>query len=98
MFEPLSGKEKAHGELELEGIELAYELFPEVLGKKVELVYADNKSDMDVAATAAQDLVEKKVSFVLGSHGSTLSLAGGEYFKKAKIPAITITSANPAGY
>ena len=95
VFEPLSGKEKAHGELELQGIKLAHELFPEVLGKKIELVYADNKSDMDVAATVAQDLVEKKVSFVLGSHGSTLSLAGGEYFKKAKLPAITITSTNP---
>ena len=95
IFEPLSGKEKEHGKLELQGIELAHELFPEALGKKVELVYADNKSDLDVAATAAQDLVKKKVSVVLGSHGSTLSLAGGEYFKKAKIPAITITSTNP---
>ena len=95
VFEPLSGKEKEHGELELQGIELAYELYPEVLGKKVELVYADNKSDIDVAASAAQDLIDKKVSVVLGSHGSTLSLVGGEHFAKAKIPAITITSTNP---
>ncbi len=95
VFEPLSGKEKEHGELELQGIELAHELFPEALGKKVELVYADNKSDVDVAASAAQELVDKKVSVVLGSHGSTLSLAGSEYFAKAKIPAITITAANP---
>jgi len=95
VFEPLSGKEKEHGELELQGIELAHELFPEVLGKKVELVYADNKSDIDVAASTAQDLIDKKVSVVLGSHGSTLSLVGAEYFTKAKIPAITITSTNP---
>lgn len=95
VFEPLSGKEKEHGALELRGIELAHELFPEALGKKVELVYADNKSDVDVAASAAQDLVEKKVSIVLGSYGSTLSLVGSEYFTKAKIPAVAITSANP---
>ncbi|HVI42081.1 MAG TPA: ABC transporter substrate-binding protein [Anaerovoracaceae bacterium] len=95
VFEPLSGKEKEHGELELQGIELAHNLFPEALGKKVELVYADNKSDVDVAASAAQDLIDKKVSVVLGSHESTLSLVGGEYFAKAKIPAITITSTNP---
>ncbi|MDD3169009.1 MAG: ABC transporter substrate-binding protein [Eubacteriales bacterium] len=95
VFEPLSGKEKEHGELELRGIELAHELYPEILGKNVELVYADNKSDIDVAASAAQDLVNKKVSVVLGSHGSTLSLVGGEYFADAKIPAITITSTNP---
>jgi branched-chain amino acid transport system substrate-binding protein len=95
VFEPLSGKDKDHGKLELRGIELAHELYPEVIGKKVELVYADNKSDVDVAASAAQDLVDKKVSAVLGSYGSTLSLIGGEYFAKAKIPAITITSTNP---
>ncbi len=95
VFEPLSGSEKEHGELELQGIELAHELFPKAIGKKVELVYADNKSDVDVAASAAQDLADKKVSVVLGSHGSTLSLVGSEYFTKAKIPAITITSTNP---
>lgn len=95
IYEPLSGREKEHGEMELQGIELAHELFPEALDKKVELVYADNKSDVDVAASTAQDLVKKKVSIVLGSHGSTLSLAGGDFFAKAKIPAITITSANP---
>lgn len=95
VFEPLSGKEKAHGEQELQGIELAHELFPEVLGKKVELVYADNKFDLDVAAAAAQDLVDKKVSVVLGSYGNTISLVGGEYFTKAKIPAIAVTPANP---
>lgn len=95
VFEPLSGKEKKHGELELQGIELAHELFPEILGKKVELVYGDNQSDIDVAAFAAQDLVDKKVAVVLGSYGSTLSLAGSDYFSGAKIPAITITSSNP---
>jgi len=95
VFEPLSGKEKKDGELEKQGIELAHELFPEVLGKKIELVYADNKSDMDVAESAAQELVDKKVSVVLGSHDSTLCLAGGEYFEKAKIPAIAITATNP---
>ncbi len=95
VFEPLSGAEKEHGELELEGIELAHELFPEVIGKQIQLVYADNQSDVDVAVSAAQDLVDKKVSVVLGSHGSTLSLAGGDVFEQAQIPAITITSTNP---
>ncbi|HWQ78873.1 MAG TPA: ABC transporter substrate-binding protein [Anaerovoracaceae bacterium] len=95
VFEPLSGKEKEHGELELQGIELANELFPTVLGKQVALVYADNKSDADVAAAAAQELVNKQVSVVLGSHGNTLTLVGGEYFTDAQIPAIAITATNP---
>lgn len=50
---------------------------------------------MDVAASVAEDLVEKKVSVVLGSYGSFLSIVGGEYFTEAKIPAIAITSTNP---
>lgn len=95
VFEPLSGAEKEHGELELQGIELAHEMFPEAIGKKIELVYSDNKSDVDVAATAAKSLIEKKVSVILGSYGDTLSLVGSEYFAKAKIPAIAITAANP---
>lgn len=95
VFEPLSGENEAHGKLELQGIQLANELFPEVLGKKVELVYGDNKSDLDVAETAAKELVGKGVSVVLGSYGSTLSLIGGSYFEEAKIPAIAISSRNP---
>ncbi len=95
VFEPLSGKEKEHGEMEVQGIELAHELFPEILGKEIQLVYADNKSDVDVAESAARELAKKKVAVVLGSHGNTLSLVGGESFAEAKIPAITITSSNP---
>lgn len=95
VFEPLSGSDKENGELELQGIELAHEIFPKVLGKDVELIYADNKSDVDVAASVAEDLVKKKVSVVLGSYGSILSLVGGEHFTEAKTPAIAITSTNP---
>ena len=45
VFLPLTGDNAAGGELELRGIKLANQLHPEVLGKKVELVVADNKSD-----------------------------------------------------
>lgn len=95
VFEPLSGKDKEMGELEIQGIELANEMFPEALGKKVELVYADNQSDMYVAESAAEELVEKRVSLVLGSYGSANSLAAVKIFEEAKLPAITITNTNP---
>ena len=36
VFEPLTGANAAGGELEVRGIELANELYPEVLGKKIE--------------------------------------------------------------
>ena len=53
VFEPLTGDNAAGGELELRGIKLANKLHPEVLGKKVELVIADNKSDKAEAASVA---------------------------------------------
>lgn len=95
VFEPLSGKDKAYGELEKRGIELAHELYPEVLGKKVELVYGDNRSDLGTAEAVARELAAKQVAVVIGSYGSTLSLAGTEAFTEAKIPMITVTATNP---
>ena len=70
VYEPMSGSDEEGGRLEVEGIELANELYPEVLGKKVELVYADNKSDMDSEETAMSDLIKKQPLVVLGSYGN----------------------------
>ena len=95
IFEPMSGEDKEAGKLEIQGIELAHELYPTVLGKGVELLYADNKSDITVASDAAGKLVEKDVAVVLGSYSSTLSLAGGDVFAQAGIPIIGITCTNP---
>lgn len=95
IFEPMTGSDKEAALPELTGIELAHELYPTVLGKKVELVYADNKSDIVIAENAAGELVDQNVKLVLGSYGNTLSLAGGEVFKSVEIPAIAITCTNP---
>ncbi|MEG0751864.1 MAG: ABC transporter substrate-binding protein [Oscillospiraceae bacterium] len=95
IFEPLTGANAAGGELEVRGIELANEMFPEVLGKKVVLVKADNKSDTVEAATAAARLVEsEKVDVVLGSWGSSLAMAGGDAFKNSETPAIGTSCTN----
>ena len=68
VFEPMTGANASGGELEVEGIKLANELFPTVLGKKIELVIADNKSDKVEAANAAERLVNKEqVSAIIGS-------------------------------
>ena len=95
VFEPLTGELAEAGALEVRGIELAHELYPEVLGMPVELVYADNRSTSESAIKAAQDLVDADVSIILGSYGNTLSLAGGNIFQEAEIPAISITGTNP---
>lgn len=96
VFQPLTGANAAGGQLELEGIKLANKLYPEVNGKKIELVIADNKSDKVEAANAASNLVDKeKVNAVIGSYGSGLAIAGGQKFKAAGIPAVGTSCSNP---
>jgi branched-chain amino acid transport system substrate-binding protein len=96
VFEPLTGANAGGGALELEGIKLANKLYPEVLGKKVELVIVDNKSDKVEAANAASKLVDKeKVTAIVGSWGSSLSMAAGDIVKKAKIPTVGTSCTNP---
>ena len=95
VFEPQTGADAADAADEIRGIELANELYPEVMGKRVELVYADNQSDVEMARTAAQQLVDGGARLVLGSYKSTLSLAGSDVFDAADLPAIGISIKNP---
>jgi branched-chain amino acid transport system substrate-binding protein len=100
VFEPMTGANAGGGALEVEGIKLANQLYPTVkVGDKeykIELVIADNKSDKVEAANAAQRLVDKeKVQVVLGSWGSSLSMAAGPIVKDKKIPAIGLSCTNP---
>ena len=99
IFEPASGDNAAGGKQEVLGIRYANSLKDSVTiaGKeyKIELVEVDNQTDADKAPSAAQKLVADKVSVVLGSYGSGASMAGGEYFKPASIPAIGCSCTNP---
>lgn len=95
VFEPMSGTDKEAAAKEIEGIELAYGLHPTAEGKNIELVYADNRSDIDAAQTAIEDLVKKKPAMVLGSYGNANSLVASEYLGNYGIPAITMTNTNP---
>ena len=95
VFEPMRGTDKEGAAAEIRGIELAHELYPEVLGKPVELVYGDNQSDVNKAEAVAAELVNHNVAAVLGSYTSTLSLLGSNVFEKAEVPAIGITCTNP---
>jgi branched-chain amino acid transport system substrate-binding protein len=96
VFEPLTGANGAGGADEYDGIKLANKLYPTVLGKTVQLVAVDNKSDKVEAANAATVLTQKeKVNAVIGSWGSSLSMAGGPIFQDAKIPAVGVSCTNP---
>ena len=98
IFEPASGANCAGGKQESLGIKDANSVQPtvEIDGEtyKDELVEADNQSADDKASTAASELVNKGVSVVLGSYGSSVSIAASPVFKEAGIPAIGITCTN----
>ena len=100
VFEPLTGANTAGGELEKLGIDLAYELYPNatINGREVpvELKYVDNKSDKIESENAAKKLVDDfGADIVLGSWGSSNSIAAGPSFKNAQVPAIGTSCTNP---
>ncbi len=95
IYEPVTGQYKEQGKEEIIGIELAHKLYPSVLGKEIELVYADNKSNMYDGETAIQTLLSGSPSVVLGSYGETLTLVASDYIKATNTPAMTISSTNP---
>jgi len=99
VFEPMSGDNGAGGKQEVLGMQYANAVCPEVEvgGKvyKVELVYADNASSNDKAPSAAQSLISSGVSVVLGSYGSGVSIAAGDTFASAEVPAIGVSCTNP---
>ncbi len=99
VFEPQTGENGGGGLQEVYGIRYANQQFPTVTvgGKeyKVELVEADNKSDKTEAVTAAQSLISSGCKVILGSYGSGVSIAAGEIFSDAQVPAIGCSCTNP---
>ncbi|MEX0974909.1 MAG: ABC transporter substrate-binding protein [Bacillota bacterium] len=70
VYEPITGSSAAGGQMTWEGIQLANEMYPEVLGKKVRLYLEDNKTDKAEAANAVTRLIDqKKVVAIVGSYG-----------------------------
>lgn len=99
VFEPTTGENGGGGFQEVLGIRYANQVYPTVdlngVTYKIELVEVDNKSDKTEAVTAAQNLVSNGVIAVIGSYGSGVSIAAGEIFADAKIPAVGASCTNP---
>lgn len=100
VFEPLTGANAAGGELEKLGIDLAHEMYPTVtidgVEIPVELKYVDNKSDKIESANAARNLVDDfGAHIIIGSWGSSNSIAAGPVYQEAEIPAIGTSCTNP---
>lgn len=99
VFEPQTGENGGGGLQEVYGIRYANQVYPtvEIGGTEytIELVEVDNKSDKTEAVTAAQKLVSEGVVGILGSYGSGVSIAAGDIFAEAGIPAIGCSCTNP---
>ena len=80
VFEPVTGENGGGGFQEVLGVRYANQVYPEITvgGKtyKINLFEVDNKSDKTEAVTAAQNLVSKNVTAVVGSYGSGASKIG----------------------
>ena len=95
-FLPMTGAVAAYGQDAKAGIEIAMEMKPEVLGKKLNFVIADTKSDKIEAANAMSRLIEKdKVFAVIGEMISGDTMAGAPIAEKAQIPVVSPTATNP---
>lgn len=95
VYEPMTGVDSEKAKPEIRGIKLANEVRPNVEGKIVELIYSDNASNMDIAETAINGLIEKNPDVILGSYNSAYSMVAGKNINEAKIPSIAITNMNP---
>ena len=88
VYLPLTGQNAFGGQLELEGVRLAHKEMPTVLGRPVDLVVVDNKSDKVEAANAVKRLVERdKVVALLVPTGPRWPWPERKSPKKPRFPA-----------
>lgn len=88
----LTGDVAAFGSSALSGAKLAVKEINDaggVLGKKIELVEADNAGKADEATRAAQKLISDKVVAIVGSATSGNTLAASSVATEKKVPIIT---------
>ena len=98
-FASLTGKEATFGTSSHEGTVLAVEEVNAaggVLGKKLELVYEDNRSTPGESLTIAKKLINNdKVIAILGEVASGRSLEVAPFAQQSHIPQISPSSTNP---
>ncbi|MDI3472726.1 MAG: branched-chain amino acid transport system substrate-binding protein [Thermotogaceae bacterium] len=93
---PITGASSAFGQQGKQGLLLAMEMYPTVLGKKVEIVFIDTKSEKVEAANAFTRAIDyEKVVAIIGEISSSNTLAGSAIAEKKKVPTITPTATNP---
>ncbi|MBN1486359.1 MAG: ABC transporter substrate-binding protein, partial [Anaerolineae bacterium] len=77
--ETMTGWGAHYGDITWKGIRLAHKYNPEVLGRPVELILLNNKSEVEMSARVAQRLVEQEqVHAVLGVNSSSMAIVQNE--------------------
>ncbi|MGA2402058.1 MAG: ABC transporter substrate-binding protein [Syntrophobacteraceae bacterium] len=92
---PMTGGVAAYGKMEWSGIQIAKEMAPEALGKKIDLILLDTKSEQIEASNTVSLLTEMKVAGIIGEAISANTMAGNPISEKAQIPSISPTATNP---
>jgi branched-chain amino acid transport system substrate-binding protein len=94
--ETMTGWGAPYGDMTWKGIQLAHEKQPEVLGRPVELILSDNKSDNTESALVAQRFIDvEKVVAVIGVNSSSKAIAQNEVLDPAGVPAMGSACTNP---
>ena len=95
----LTGNNATYGTSITNGIKLAVQQLNDtggLLGKKIELVVADNKSEPAEAANAMSKLVNQdKAPVVMGLFASSSAIAASNVSEAAKVPFLAVGATNP---
>ena len=96
VIQPLTGPVAASGNYVRMGAEIARDWINAkggVLGRQVQLLIEDNKSDPKEAATAAEKLIVRdKVPVIVGAWGSSMTLAAMPKLEEYGVPMVVETS------
>ncbi len=96
--QPLTGAFAASGNYVAQGTKIAADEINQaggVLGKKIQLIIEDNKSNPTEAVSTVEKLIEKdKVPILIGAWSSTLTLAVMPKLEEYKVPMIVETSSS----
>ena len=93
---PMPGPAAAYGDMALAGIRLAQEARRQALGRPVELILVDNKSDKVESTNAANRLIQRdQVVAIIGALSSSPTMAAAPIAEAAKVPMISGWATNP---
>ncbi|MFH1034722.1 MAG: ABC transporter substrate-binding protein [Pseudomonadota bacterium] len=93
---PMTGANAPYGQNALRGLKLAVEARPQALGRTVEIVVVDNKSDKVEATNGANRLIQHdKVTAIIGPLSSSNALAAAPVCESAGLPMISPWATNP---